>query len=331
MEKWLKAFRKGTILVLGDVMMDCYLRGKVARISPEAPVPVVDLQERESRLGGAANVALNLKSLGAKPILCSVVGDDRHTVSFKELMQKYDFDEQSICFSSDRKTTVKYRIIGNNMQMLRVDEEDDAPLNDKDANWLMSKVKELLNTKPIDAIIFVDYDKGVLFPQNIEEIVALAKSRNIVTSVDPKRRNFHYYQGVDLFKPNLKEFAEGLHHTLDPFNMEEMAKLMKMFSEKNDIQFLMTTLSERGIAVYRKDEDRFYSQPTRPRSISDVSGAGDTVIAAATLGLTAGFSTEEIVTLSNMAGGAVCEHAGVIPVTVEMLHEEFAKNSPEWQ
>lgn len=331
MEKWINSFKKSTVLVVGDVMIDCYLRGKVTRISPEAPVPVVDLKEREYRLGGAANVALNLKSLGATPILCSVVGDDRYATLFKELMRKWDFDDQNILFSSERKTTVKYRVIGNHIQMLRVDEEDDSQLNKKDSLALMTVVNEIVQNYHIDAVIFVDYDKGILFPQNIEQIVALAKTHHILTTVDPKKRNFHFYKGVDLFKPNLKEFIEGLSLSFNQsnlFNLKEMPGLMRMFAEKTDIRFLMTTLSERGIALYDKESVRFHSHPARPRSISDVSGAGDSVITVATLGLVAGLNPEEIMVLSNMAGGAVCEYAGVVPVTIEMLQREIAKSKP---
>lgn len=327
MESFINSFQKANILVVGDMMIDCYLRGRVNRISPEAPVPIMHIQEREYRLGGAANVALNLKSLGAQPILCSVIGNDEREITIRDLLSRHGLSDDALIFSKDRKTTIKYRIIGNKMQMIRIDDEDDHTLNESDAAQLVTTIEQLVKYKKIGAIIFVDYDKGVLSQETIRSILAIARQHNIMTSVDPKKRNFRYYRGCTLFKPNLKELYEGVNYEADAFDIDNIRQLMKAFAEEESIENIMTTFSEKGIAIYNKQKDFFYWQPAIERSISDVSGAGDTVMAVATLGLLSGLSLENTVQIANLAGGIVCEYAGVVPVTQEMLKDEYLKRT----
>lgn len=321
----LDSFSQKKVLVLGDVMIDAYLVGAANRISPEAPVPVVDVQERFYRLGGAANVALNLLALGATPILCSVVGHDQKATLFADLMKEKNLDSQYLVESMDRKTTTKYRVIGNKVQMLRIDEEDRQPLNETEEELFLKAVRRVLETQPIDAIVFEDYDKGVLSPSVIQTIVAWSKERNLVVTVDPKKRNFNHYQGVTLFKPNLKELKEGVENYDREFSMERVKKLMMDFSEANDIEMLFTTLSERGVALYDRARSLFYDEPAYLRKISDVSGAGDTVISVATLCLAAGLDSIATVRIANLAGGIVCEHSGVVPVPLPYLESEIEK------
>ncbi|MBN1198845.1 MAG: D-glycero-beta-D-manno-heptose-7-phosphate kinase, partial [Bacteroidales bacterium] len=203
-------FDRLKILIIGDVMIDSYLWGKVDRISPEAPIPIVALKKRENRMGGAANVALNVKALGSEPILCSVIGHDEKGSQFLDLLANESIRQDGITRSSERVTTTKFRIFGNQHQMLRVDEEVDHPLSFPDRQELLLNIESILEKEPIHCIIFQDYDKGVISGQLIKKVVALAQSKKIPVTVDPKQKNFSSFSGVTLFKPNLKELKEGL-------------------------------------------------------------------------------------------------------------------------
>lgn len=327
MDSLFKSFENATVLVVGDVMVDCYLNGKVNRISPEAPVPIMNVQNREYRLGGAANVALNLKSLGANPVLCSVIGKDNKGTIFHSLLEKNDLDTLGIIPSTERKTTIKYRVVGNKTQMLRIDDEVDSYLTEKESSQFLTTLNQIIDNQKIDAIILVDYDKGLLSGKIIREIIDLSKRMNIITTVDPKKRNFWNYEGVTMFKPNFQELCDGLRIENNNFSLEEIHQLLKDFSIKQNIDFVMTTLSERGIAIYDKKEDTFYSQPAFLRNISDVSGAGDTVMSISSLCLVAKLSAKMTAQLANLGGGIVCEYSGVVPITNEMLKGEMMKQN----
>ena len=209
-EQVFESFAGKRILVIGDVMIDSYLWGKVERISPEAPVPIVSLHRREYRLGGAANVALNIQNLGGIPVLCGITGQDEKGVLFLRLLKEKNLEPNGIIASKKRITTVKFRIIGNNTQMLRVDEEDDRPLQPQEIKLVLKRVEALVEEGRPDAIVFEDYDKGLIDPGLIRSVLALAKRRGIPVAADPKKKNFMAYKGVSLFKPNLKELREGL-------------------------------------------------------------------------------------------------------------------------
>lgn len=320
-----KAFSGKKVLVLGDVMIDAYLQGRVNRISPEAPVPIVDICERYYRLGGAANVALNIQSLSATPILCSVIGNDEKGRLFSSLMSEKQMNTSAMIASDNRKTTIKYRVVGNRLQMLRIDEEDRHPLNETEESDYLSEIRKIIDNQKIDAIIFEDYDKGVLTKNVIRKVVGWAKERGMIVTVDPKKQNFHHYQGVTLFKPNLKELWEGVDVPTKDYSEEEIHKVMKSFASDNSIDLVFTTLSERGVALYDCCNDCFYTQPAYLRKISDVSGAGDTVISVATLCLTAGLSEVQMAQIANLSGGIVCEHSGVVPVPLPQMETEIEK------
>lgn len=316
----LSEFKTKRILVIGDVMIDEYMLGKVFRVSPEAPVPIINLSKEEQRLGGAANVALNLQALGATPMLCSVVGNDKKGNDFLDLLREQQMPLNGILQSADRVTTVKTRVIGNNQHLLRIDAEDTHALTVNEENAFLQKVSGILSHEQIDAIIFEDYNKGVLTPRVIQEIIQLANSKGIPTTVDPKKDNFLAYKGVTLFKPNLKELKEGIgiactYQQTELFE-EAVAKLEAEL--QNDITFV--TLSEYGVFI-KKDEKRYHT-PAHLRNIADVSGAGDTVISVATLCLCAGCSIETIAELSNLAGGLVCESSGVVTIEPDQLIRE---------
>lgn len=305
-------------------MIDSYLIGKVDRISPEAPVPVVALKRRDNMLGGAANVALNIKSLGAEAIMCSVIGNDKQGEVLLNLMKKEGLKTNGIICSSERITTTKFRIIGNRMQMLRVDEEIDTDLNEKDAFELISCITSLIEEQKPDVIILQDYNKGVLFPKVIEQVSEIAYRNGIPVAVDPKKKNFTAYQGLNLFKPNLKEIVDGLKIDIDPLSMESLQKAADMLHVSQYIALVMITLSEHGIFISLKDASGTRSKiiPAEMRSIADVSGAGDTVISVAALCLAAKTDHFLLAALSNLAGGLVCEQAGVVPVDKYMLMAE---------
>ncbi len=314
------------VLVIGDVMIDSYLWGKVDRISPEAPVPIVAVNKRENRLGGAANVALNIQSLGARPILCSVIGDEPKGELFLELLLKQKLSPKGIIKSKSRITTTKFRVIGNNTQMLRVDEEVDGNLIDEDTTELFSAIKKIINNEKINVIIFEDYDKGAITPDLISKVVKFASENSIPVVADPKKKNFKNYKNITFFKPNLKELKEGLKLDILPENISEMENAVDDLQRKNNIDCVMVTMSEAGVYLSRKEKhnNTFVRQyiPAHVRNIADVSGAGDTVISVAALCIALGIDVYFAATLSNLAGGLVCEEVGVVPVNKEKLLKE---------
>ncbi|MBL1279030.1 MAG: D-glycero-beta-D-manno-heptose-7-phosphate kinase [Fluviicola sp.] len=313
-------FAKKKIAVLGDVMIDAYLRGKVTRISPEAPVPIIELTKSEDRLGGAANVALNLLALGATPILCAVIGKDEGGEKFKELLEKRHLSSEGIVQSEDRKTTIKTRVIGNNQHLLRIDDEETHAINNSQAKDVIDSINKLIENG-LDAIIIEDYNKGLLTPHVIEQVIALANENNVIVAVDPKKENFFAYKNVTLFKPNLKELKEGLNcefdFATDRSSFEDAIVLME---EKLNNEISFVTLSEHGVFIKKEDNKNYL--PAHIRNIADVSGAGDTVISVATLCLTAGLPLKLVAEIANLSGGLVCELSGVVPIDKNLLMEE---------
>lgn len=316
-------FANKRILVLGDVMVDAYRIGGVSRVSPEAPVPIVDLKKKEERLGGAANVALNLQALGAEPILCSVIGNDDGAVTFQRLLDEKELTRQGIICDEDRKTSVKIRVIGNNQQLLRIDDELVKPLSDAQEKDLINKVRGIINAG-IDAIILEDYNKGVLTPTVIREVISMANEKDIIVTVDPKKDNFFEYRNVTLFKPNLKELKEGLGVDFDiSSDKASFEKAIDLLEERLNNKISFVTLSEHGVFI-REGADQSYI-PAHVRNIADVSGAGDTVIAVATLCLSSGMTPEQVARIANLSGGLVCEMSGVVPLDRGTLMDELNK------
>lgn len=301
-------------------MIDAYLWGKVDRISPEAPVPVVSCTKRENRLGGAANVALNIKSLGGKPILCSLVGNDEKGILFRNLMGQSNMPTIGIMTDEERPTTVKTRIIGGSQQLLRVDQEITSELSELMEETFIAQIDKIIDSEHIDAIIFQDYDKGCVSKTVIEKIVHMSKAKNIPTLVDPKRKHFFDYKNVTLFKPNFKEFKDGVNEMLVKGDFDTLHALAGSFIKEQRLEYLMVTLSELGI--YITDGKKHHHIPAEIRDISDVSGAGDTVIAVAGLAMAAGLSPKELARLSNFAGGLVCERIGVVPIQKQWIVED---------
>ncbi len=315
-----KKFDNLKVLIIGDVMIDRYLTGKIERISPEAPVPVVHLEEEEIRLGGAANVALNVAALGATPYLCTVIGADDNGKNFLSLLPLNDLMGDGIILSDERQTTTKTRVLAGSQHVLRVDREDTFDLKEIEEKEILEKVKEITSETKIDVILFQDYNKGVLTKSLIKKLITLAKKNGIPTAVDPKKKNFWAYKNVNLFKPNLKEIRESL--SMDIEVTEESLKAVgSQIHKKLKNNSSLITLSERGL--FYNDKKGAKIIPTRPRHIRDVCGAGDTVIAVAACGLGLGLEMNEIAILSNLAGGQVCEKVGVHPLDKLQLGKEY--------
>ncbi len=319
-DKLFQNFANCKVGVIGDVMLDTYWWGHVERISPEAPVPVVLLDKRELRVGGAGNVALNLVSLGAVTTIFSVIGEDDAGKSLDGLMTDQGIDTSYIICSNSRRTTDKTRIISRNQQMMRLDAETTADLIATAEEALIGRVKDYIVTEKPAVIIFEDYNKGVLTERVIAEIIAICKAHNIITAVDPKRKNFFAYKGVNIFKPNLKEVKEGLNLLVDEIDNASLNKIHQLLKEQLNHNISFITLSEKG--VYFQNETTAAIVPSHVRSIADVSGAGDTVIAVAALLYATTGNVKLMAEVANIAGGLVCEEVGTAAIDKEkLLHE----------
>lgn len=315
-------FAEKRVLVLGDVMIDAYMRGSVTRVSPEAPVPIVNLTKTEERLGGAANVALNLLALGAEPILCSMVGSGANGSLFRSLMDKRGLTLDGIIQSDERKTTVKTRVIGNNQHLLRIDDEEVTSLTEHQENQVIDRVNQFIGS--IDAVILEDYNKGVLTDRVIRAVIEMANKNDVLIAVDPKKDNFFSYENVTLFKPNLKELKEGLNVEFDlATDKISFERAIDVLQEKLNNKISFVTLSEHGVFVQSSSNKSYI--PAHIRTISDVSGAGDTVISVATLCLAVGLAPQLIAEIANLSGGLVCEVSGVVPINKAQLMEEMVK------
>ena len=312
------SFSKKRVLIIGDVMIDSYIIGKVDRVSPEAPVPVVDVTGFDQRLGGAGNVALNIKAMGATPILCSVVGQDKEGKELRDIMMKAGLTCNGLIHSDKRKTTNKTRVLGNNHQLLRIDHEITNDLDVVDTFLLEQRFAEELEN--CDVVIFEDYNKGVLHSKNIELLIQKCVAKGVPTIVDPKKANFLAYKNVTLFKPNLKEIKEGLKIETDLSEQSNLNDAISELMTSLNNEYTLVTLSERGVVITGKNETQHI--PAHIRTIADVSGAGDTVVSLAALCLSAKTDARTLAELSTLAGGLVCEITGVVPINKEQLLAE---------
>ncbi|GAB3986529.1 D-glycero-beta-D-manno-heptose-7-phosphate kinase [Spirosoma daeguense] len=306
------------VLIIGDVMLDSYVWGRVERISPEAPVPVVTVDRRELRLGGAGNVLLNVQALGAEAIICSVIGTDGAGDQLEQQLCERGLNCDGLIRSKTRITTIKERIIASSQQVVRVDTETDKYITANEREQLIAKAKELIPSCHV--VIFEDYDKGVLSKEAIADIIDFANEQGVPTVVDPKKRNFLSYQNATLFKPNLKELREGLKVDFDVDNLAELGDVVRQLKETLGLKGALITLSERGAFIDYNGETR--KLPAHIRQIADVSGAGDTVISIAACCVALKQSPAIIAGLSNLGGGLVCESVGVVPIDKAQLREE---------
>jgi D-glycero-beta-D-manno-heptose-7-phosphate kinase len=319
-DKLFSSFRDVKVGVLGDVMIDSYMWGRVDRISPEAPVPVVALKKKEFRIGGAGNVALNLIALGADVSVLSVIGQDEEGDILRRMFGEAGINTEHLLGSHERITTNKTRIISRNQQMLRLDNEMTTDLSYQDESMLKAAVDQYLEGVQPHVLIFEDYNKGVLTTSVIEYAINRCKDLGILTSVDPKRKNFFAYNHVTIFKPNLKEVWEGLNILSDEVTIDSLSRIHEALKEKLNHEISFITLSEKGV---------FYDNslvaeiiPSHVRNIADVSGAGDTVIAVASLVYAATRNVKLMAEVSNLAGGLVCEEVGTAAIDKEKLLRE---------
>jgi rfaE bifunctional protein kinase chain/domain len=310
-------FADRNVLVVGDLMLDTYLWGEINRISPEAPVPIVEVKKIEYNPGGAANVALNLASLGCKVSLIGLIGTDAEGTILKNLLDQRNIICTDLVMSESRPTTVKSRIIAHNQQVVRADREMNKDLSESSNNNLIKSVKAII--EDVDAVILGDYNKGVLNLVSVKAIIDAANNAGKPVYVDPKESNFNAYKNVRLFKPNLSEFKNAY--------IEDESLEVAGFQFKHEInaEILMITRGADGVSLF--DGSDYHHFPTKARLVHDVSGAGDTVIATFTLSDICGASTEESVTLSNYAAGRVCEEVGVVPISLKMLDEMLSHHN----
>ncbi len=319
-EELFNDFNSLKIGVIGDVMLDTYIWGKVDRISPEAPVPIVSLHHKEQRIGGAGNVAINCSSLGAKVFMLGVIGEDDEASQLEQLLKENLIDTTGLIKSVKRKTTNKTRIISRNQQMLRFDAEVTDDLNKEEEAALLKQISNFIEHEDPNILIFEDYNKGVLTEKVIEEAIALCRASGVITAVDPKRKNFFNYKNVDIFKPNMKEVQEGLNLIFETNDIYQLRNIHEQLQKHLQHKVSLITLSEKGI---------FYQQlqnaaiiPSHLRNVADVSGAGDTVIAVAAMVYAATKNAHLMAEIANIAGGLVCEEVGTATVDREKLLRE---------
>lgn len=328
-EKLFQDFTKQKVAVIGDVMLDTYWWGNVDRISPEAPVPVVAVTKKEQRIGGAGNVALNIASLGAVVHMLSVLGKDEDGEQLTGLLQQNNINTKYLVQSEQRITTNKIRIISRNQHMMRLDAEmaNDMPADDEDR--LLYAFENYIAAENPTIVILEDYNKGILTENVIKRIIALCKKHQILMAVDPKRKNFFAYEGVDIFKPNLKEVKDGLNIIRDEINISVLKDMHLLLQEKLKHRISLITLSEKGVFYAQHPVDQQENEasiiPTHIRSIADVSGAGDTVIAVAALVYAATADAKLMAEMANIAGGLVCEEVGTVAINKQLLIEECKK------
>ena len=322
-EKLFHQFTQIKVAVIGDVMLDTYWWGKVDRISPEAPVPVVAVSKKEQRIGGAGNVALNLQSLGAAVTVLSVMGKDDDGVQLVKLFDDNNINTKYLVHSEHRITTNKIRIISRNQHMMRLDAELTTDISKEDEGRLIYAFENFIAAEMPNVVVLEDYNKGVLTENVIAKIIELCRHHKIVTTVDPKRKNFFAYKGVDIFKPNLKEVKEGLNLLSDEVSLAALKDIHVQLQDKLKHQISFITLSEKG--VFYNDDKTAAVIPTHIRNVADVSGAGDTVIAVASLVYATTKNVVLMADMANIAGGLVCEEVGTVAIDKEKLLEECKK------
>ena len=319
-QRLFEQFKDIKVGVVGDVMLDTYMWGAVDRVSPEAPVPIVSLQSKEERIGGAGNVALNLQSLGARAFVLSVTGEDNEGMRLHKLFRDQHINTNYSISSPGRITTNKTRIISRNQQMMRLDAEMTANLTLQEEERLIESFELFVQQERPQVVILEDYNKGVLTEAVIRCVISICKEHGVLTSVDPKRKNFFEYKGVDIFKPNLKEVKEALNML---FTDADPVLLQSIHSELEHIlhhHISFITLSEKGVFYQQGQETSLIA--SHLRNIADVSGAGDTVIAVASLVYAATKNVRLMAEIANIAGGLVCEVVGTAAIDRERLLQE---------
>ena len=316
-----KKFIGKKIVVIGDLMLDSYFWGTVGRISPEAPVPVVEIDNEFNRFGGAMNVAYNILTLGGIPIPIGVIGNDYEGKLFRSLMNDTGISSKGIVIDKNRPTTAKTRVIANKQHVVRIDREKTTHISSQTEKKILQLLKKEI--KNLDAIILQDYNKGVLTPSLIKKVIELAGKENIIVTVDPKFNNFFLYQNATVFKPNRKEIEDAL--GIRMISREDITIAGHKVLDKLNCKYALLTLGEEGIALFEKDKPE-RRLPTKAQRVADVSGAGDTVISTLTMALTAGADIYDAAYLANFAGGIVCQEVGIVPIELTKLFNAVSED-----
>ncbi len=321
LDQLFSAFRGKHIAVVGDLMIDRYYWGSVSRISPEAPVPVVEVDSQSTRLGGAANVANNIASLGGIPLMLGVTGDDEAGALLRGLARDAGFSDEGIITDPHRPTTVKTRVIAHHQHVVRIDQESKADIDDTAVRKILEVLEERIQS--LQAIVLEDYNKGVVVRPLIQAVVQRARKQGIPVTVDPKFNNFFEYRNVTVFKPNRKETEEALGIRLHSAAVVEQAGLEIM--KRLEASSVLLTLGEEGMALF-EGNGRLHRIPTKARRVADVSGAGDTVISTLTIALAGGATVPEAAVLANYAGGVVCGEVGIVPIEPQALRQAIEED-----
>ena len=312
---------KARILILGDIMLDEYLHGSVSRISPEAPVPVVEISDEQISLGGAANVANNIAALGNEACLIGVVGEDDASVKLSQLLKEKGISREYLINDEERRTTMKTRIIAHSQQVVRADREDAFEISSEVEGRIISRFKALLDK--IDGVIISDYGKGVISASLLEKIIPACREKGIFLAVDPKETHFFNYRKVSIVTPNHHEagFVAGKRIRNDA----DLRQVGRFLLEKLEADSILITRGEKGMALFSADGNIDYV-PTVARKVFDVTGAGDTVIASLVCAMAAGATLKEAVVVSNCAAGVVVGEIGTATVSLPRLTEELKRN-----
>jgi len=316
-----EGFKNKKIIIVGDMMLDGYYWGDVNRISPEAPVPVIEIDDEFFRFGGAANVAFNIQKLGGTPLPIGVIGDDNEGRIFKSLLDEAGLSQNGMIEDTQRPTTAKTRVIARNQHIVRIDKESKNNVDEKIENKILTLFEKFIDDA--DGVILQDYNKGVLTPNLIEQIIKTANKQNKIITVDPKFDNFLSYSNVTVFKPNKKETEDAFGIRI--YNEDDLNKAGEKLLKKLNAKFVLLTLGEDGIALFEQSKPAKRIQ-TKARKVADVSGAGDTVISTLTMALAAGADIYQAAYMANYAGGLVCEEMGIVPVELDNLFSEIEKN-----
>lgn len=312
------AFNGKRIMVVGDLMLDHYIRGKVDRISPEAPVPVVEVQNEEYRLGGAANVALNIRSLSSEPILVGVVGDDKHAQIMRDILSQNGIDDFGLFVDRGRPTTVKTRINAVNQQIVRLDYESRADIAGELQSSISSWIREQIPS--CSALIIEDYNKGLLSSAMISDLIKLAATFDVPVAVDPKHRHFFDYSGVCIFKPNFQEMQKNLGQSFE--TEDEFFAAAYALKERINATYMVVTRGSKGLYVFTQNNAPLHI-PTFAKEVYDVSGAGDTVISVLSLAIASGCDIHTAATIANHAAGVVCGKLGTATVNAEEIIQSY--------
>jgi D-beta-D-heptose 7-phosphate kinase/D-beta-D-heptose 1-phosphate adenosyltransferase len=315
LESILQGARDRRVAIVGDAMLDVYLRGDVERISPEAPVPVVRVRERSHALGGAANVAQNVAAAGACSDLVATIGDDEAGAMLQQMLRALEAEVGALVRVS-RPTTRKTRVVARAQQVVRFDEEEDVDLTGSDVERVIGAVHDAVARA--DALILEDYNKGVLVPPVIEAAMASARAKRIPVVVDPKYRNFFVYRGATIFKPNRRELESALGAAVDLEHSEALPETLRRL----DAQHMVVTLGERGMVLVSASGER-RRIPTTARDVYDVVGAGDTVTAYLATSLAAGASAHEAAIVANFAAGVEVGKPGAATVSPGEILEAY--------